>query len=222
MSAAAAAHLACGRSEALLEAAPEASEWLAPGERARLAVTADPRRQRQFLAARWLARLLLSHATGAPASSWTLDAGEAAPPSVRGPHPMHVSIAHSGEWVACACAAVPVGIDIEQVRAGRDVHGLATLSCTPSEQRLLDGAPDAVALFHELWTVKESWLKRRGEGLAPSRLVQLDAQPAADGQSRTWQGEGWWLALCADARPCWWSPEPAPGRRWRVADLRPA
>jgi 4'-phosphopantetheinyl transferase len=216
------AHLACASLSSLEAGIPDPCSWLSPAERARLESTGAPLRRRQFVAARWLARQVLSQAFGGVPRDWSLDAPAQGAPGVQGPKPARVSISHSGEWVAVACRQEAVGIDLEAPRKARDIEGLAQICCTPQEQRLLRDAAHPAAFFHELWTVKESWLKCRGEGVAPSRLVQLQATPHPDGAIATWQGDGWWMALCGPATMYWWSPAPRTGRRWQVRDLRPA
>ncbi|MFL6694946.1 MAG: 4'-phosphopantetheinyl transferase family protein, partial [Ramlibacter sp.] len=183
-----------------------------------------------FLAARWQARWLLARAIGGEPVQWLLDAPDDAPPRVLRRTDLLLSVSHSGGLVATALAAGAVGIDLEVPRPGRDIGGLRALCCTDSEQPLFDGldAERSAAMFHELWTVKEAWLKRRGDWLAPSRLQQIDVAPDEQGEIRTWRGPQWHMALCTDGSlPVrWWTPEPADARRWSVradrAGARPA
>ena len=74
------------------------------------------------------------------------------------------------------------------------------------------------ALFFALWTVKEAWLKRRREGVAPRRLAQLESHPDPEGELRTYGGPGWCLGVTT-AAPRWWTQEPGSSQRWRVEDL---
>ncbi|RYY84030.1 MAG: 4'-phosphopantetheinyl transferase superfamily protein [Comamonadaceae bacterium] len=222
MTEAATARLACERVDALLPQLPAGTGWLSVQEQARLGSMERTGRRSQFVAARWLLRQLLVQAHGGRPQDWPLDAPADAPPRVQGHAHLHVSLSHSGAWVAAAVAAVPVGIDVEVPRRERDVEGLVALCCTPAEQRSFEGlaAAGRHALFHQLWTAKESWLKRRGEWLAPARLVQLEATPHPQGEVRCWRMQEGWLALCVDAgelhcdSPAW---QPA-GRR-RISDL---
>jgi phosphopantetheinyl transferase len=217
-------HLACGRVAALLEDAPQPAGWLSAQEAGRLATMRTPVRRDQFLAARWQARCLLARVAGGHPAQWALDAPEDAPPAVLADPAWHVSVSHSGDEVAVALSRRPVGIDLEVPRRARDIEGLVALCCTEAERRLFAPEEGANVLFHELWTVKESWLKCRREGVAPARLQQLDAARDARGEVRTWAGAGRWLALCADSasEPRWWSEAPPARGAWRVRDLRPA
>ncbi|NML42591.1 4'-phosphopantetheinyl transferase superfamily protein [Ramlibacter sp. G-1-2-2] len=212
-------HLACGGVEAVLASAPLAESWLTDSESARLARLVTNKRRSQFLAARWQARWLLAQAFGGLPHDWPLQAPEDAPPCLAGRADLHLSISHSGSFTACAAGAVPMGLDLEAPPdRRRDVAGLIDLCCTPAE-RLLLVAPQREALFHELWTVKEAWLKRRGEWIAPKRLQELDAKPAEEGDVRTWTGEGWRIALCTQEEATkWHTARPVPVRRWQVAD----
>ena len=106
-----------------------------------------------------------------------------------------------------------------------DIDGIATLSCTRQEQAWLRAQQGQAReqLFHEIWTVKEAWLKRGAEAMAPSRMVQLQlsaCEAAADCDVRTWAHEGWSLALCAPAQVSlrWDAPAPSPRGFWRVDD----
>ena len=209
-------HVACGAVGALLAQAPEG--WLSAGEVARLATFTSAKRREQFMGARWQARCLLAQVFGGDPAAWRLDAPPDAPPTVAGRPDLFLSISHSGDWTACAVAFAPVGLDLEAPQRTRDIAGLVDLCCTPAERALVGQSP---ATFYELWTVKEAWLKQRGEWIAPRRLQQIDACPAIDGDVRTWDGTAWRLALCAGEEPHWWTPAPRASRAWRVQDLRP-
>jgi len=219
VSGAAVVHLACATVAALLREAPPASAWLGPGESARLSALRSESRRAQFLAARWQARRLLAQAAGGTPTEWMLDAPNDAPPLVAGRPDLFLSISHSGERTACALATQAIGLDLEQPRRRRDIQGLVALCCTPREQAMFAGLPENErdSLFHQLWTVKEAWLKRRGDWVAPRRLAQLDCTPAAQGEVRCWRGEDWQLAVTAqDVR--WWTEAPAPSTSWTVRD----
>ena len=226
MSLGCAVHVACGDAAALLAQAAPPKQWLSATETERLAALRSARRRASFLAARWQARWLLAHAFGGDPADWPLDAPHDAAPRVLQRPDLVLSISHSGNIVASAVAPRPVGLDLEQPRPGRDIPGLVALCCTRSERALFGVLPpdEREAWFHELWTVKEAWLKRRGEWLAPSRLQQIEAAAAATGEIRTWRGAGFHVALCVDEAQqlCWWTPEPARSRRWSVvADRAP-
>ena len=206
-------HLACGAVDALLREAGDPA-WLSPSERARLEALA-PEKRRPFVAARWQARTLLAQVLGGVATDWVLEAPSVAPPRVRGRDDLFLSVSHSGDRTACALAGRRIGIDLEQPTPQHDASRLADLCCTPTE-RALFLSPQA-ALFRELWTVKQAWLKQRGEWIAPGRLQLLEATPRPDGAVRTWRGEGWHLAATAhQAR--WWGEEPRATRAWTVRD----
>lgn len=213
-------HLACAHVATL---APGDQNWLSPGERKRLAAFTTQGRRAQFIASRWLARWLLWQVHDVVPRDWVLEAPADAPPRIAGRRDLVLSISHSGDFTACALASQPVGIDLEQPARARDVEGLADLCCTPRERALMAGlAPDArEALFYELWTVKEAWLKMHGEWIAPQVLQRIEALPAREGQVRTWRCSGWTLAVTADTVK-WWSAEPERHQSWRVEDLKPA
>jgi 4'-phosphopantetheinyl transferase len=220
---------ACLPLEMLLAQAPEPAGWLSGPEQAQLASIQSAPRRRQFLAGRWLARLLLSRAAGAPAPAlWRLsDSHDGPPRPLGGVARCHVSLAHSGAWVACAVADAPVGIDVEASGRNRDFAGLMQLAGTSAEQALWAGQPPGsqAAFFYRLWTVKEAWIKRAGGGLAPARLARIATGPCpeASADARAWQDAGRTLALAAGpgAAIDWLAAPPPAAGGWSLDEPEP-
>lgn len=163
--------------------APLAS-WLTPSEAARLQSLGTETRRSCFLAGRWLARRAVQRWLGADALP-ALAVAQSGSCEVLGMPGVHVSISHSAGTVACVASGVPVGIDVESLMCrGRDtlalaetVHGAAqreALAALPADARLLP--------FLQAWTLKEAWLKARGQGLdfALMRSLEFDDDPAGD------------------------------------------
>ncbi|WP_244283341.1 4'-phosphopantetheinyl transferase family protein [Streptomyces flavidovirens] len=116
--------------------------------------------------------------------------------SCGGPHgrpatadgPVHFSLSHSGSVALIACAAVPVGVDVEAVpRPGvvREVAG----ELHPRETAELLALPETgrAAAFARVWARKEAYLKGLGIGLARGlSLDYLGTGPAAAKHPAGW------------------------------------
>ena len=78
---------------------------------------------------------------------------------------VQVNISHSGDFVACAVAPAPVGIDVQV--SSQASPALVRRFFAPEEaQYVMDGEADGQALrFCRIWTMKESYIKRDGRGL---------------------------------------------------------
>lgn len=148
-------------------------------ERIRLEAISHPVRRRQFVAGRVVTRKLLSTLSQDSALDWSLDLSATGKPVLRHRPDVHLSISHSGEWVACAIASVPVGLDIERIEPNRSTDELIKQVCSDEEQSLLQSLPGArrERLFTELWTLKEAWLKRLGAALDVARMRTLRWTP---------------------------------------------
>jgi 4'-phosphopantetheinyl transferase len=87
-------------------------------------------------------------------------------PAVEGHPDMHFNISHSGDYVVCAVSNVLTGIDIERIR--KINFQVAKRYFSDGECNDLFSLPDELQLdyFFTLWTIKESYLKAIGEGLA--------------------------------------------------------
>lgn len=189
--------------------------WLSPAERERWAGFSGAQRRRQFVAGRWLARLLLASTGGADAGSLALavdSEGRCIAPS-----PWRVSISHSGGWIAVAAAREAlVGLDLQVESPGRDWRSLAAFAG-------LQPCPDA-AHFYRHWTLAEAWLKAHPDITSLSTLRGLrwwrePAGPAWHGQV----GDLHW-AFVGAAAPEWvtgllpQSLQPPPGEGWAPLD----
>jgi 4'-phosphopantetheinyl transferase len=154
-------------------------------------------------ARRWMARTLLSEATGRPAADLVL---ERSCDRCGRPHPANPLAGDSGEvwWsasssgglAAVAMAPFRVGIDLERDRESPNWERIAARFYTEAERLAVAGSPPR---FLELWTLKEAYLKAIGLGLAGG-LRSLDCA--------TLSGDGEWRT----------TPD-HPG--WRFASLRP-
>jgi 4'-phosphopantetheinyl transferase len=127
----------------------------------------------QFLVTRALQRRVLSrYAPDVEPRAWTFIAGERGKPSLAPPfsaHGLHFNLAHTKGLVACVLSRRPaIGIDVENVRTRTAPLHLAPRYFTEREAAALTALPEheRPTRFYALWTLKESWLKATGEGLA--------------------------------------------------------
>ena len=140
-------------------------------------MTAQRRRQ-QFLAGRWFLRQCLAQWCGGEASDYVLSAAEDGPPLLMAApfdlnvRPLHVSLSHSADWVACAAASWPMGVDVEDTTRQRDTDALGPM---------IHGAQEAEAVapldastrryqFFARWGLKEAWIKQAPDRPAMSTL----------------------------------------------------
>lgn len=80
--------------------------------------------------------------------------------------PAHFNLSHSGEWAAAAFDTQPIGIDIERLRE-EHLDAIETI-LSEEERSELDRLSGREKLHraHALWTLKESFAKALGTGLA--------------------------------------------------------
>ncbi|RZT39281.1 4'-phosphopantetheinyl transferase [Cupriavidus agavae] len=193
--------------------APPVSRWMSPEELARLAQMRAQQRAEQFAAGRWLARRLLAVTLGGDASEWLLSAAEDAPPVATHTGgavgmPIFVSIAHSGDHLACAVSDMPVGVDIEALQPRQHLGTLIEATTTDAERAALPALLDQsdaearMVAFFQLWTLKEAWIKCHGGSLFPTmmgNLVEAVPAPLASANGLTWRRKDAVLALAAAA-----------------------
>jgi phosphopantetheinyl transferase len=83
-----------------------------------------------------------------------------------------LSLTHAGEVIAVAAADGPVGIDVEPYDEHADHAAVARAMLTADE---LAVAAESRRAFHDLWTLKEAFLKASGLTLDDMRDVDVSA-----------------------------------------------
>ena len=111
------------------------------------------------------AELLTRHAITDLGVPWPggLETEDGGRPYLKGTAGIHISISHSGSMVICSVSERETGCDIEQIKEGRSGRKIAERFFTEAEQEF---AGDDTLKFYRIWTLKESFLKVTGLGLA--------------------------------------------------------
>ncbi len=95
---------------------------------------------------------------------------------------INFNISHLGDYVVCAIDDKPIGIDIEEVKQ-IEYKDIAEDFFTVSEFRYINkqGIGTQLSKFYEIWTLKESYLKCCGQGLAiPLKSFSIDIDKYED------------------------------------------
>jgi len=182
--------------------------WLTSSEQARLDSMRTPRRRQEFLACRQALRTLLARVTETAVAHWRLDAPEGEPPAlnsqrhgVQAAARVHLTLSHSGNYLACGLAAQPLGVDIEVESARftqRDALALASIACSEHEQLQLRSVACAQSrrrLFLQWWSLKEAYFKCLRTGVDYATLQRIECRLATDGavrplaHARSWSGQ---------------------------------
>jgi 4'-phosphopantetheinyl transferase len=147
--------------------------WLSDGERARLDRFRGSDRRHEFLVTRALVRVALSRHAPLRPEEWRFVTGEHGRPAIDrdlglpGGTALHFNLSNTHGLVVCLVAATEVGVDVEHLDRPLDV-ALADRYLSAAELAALRSLPlaDQPRRFLEYWTLKESYLKGRGLGLA--------------------------------------------------------
>ncbi len=99
-----------------------------------------------------------------PLSRQHISYGPHGKPYLRDSPNVQFNISHSGQYVACAVADRPVGIDVQVIGAYRP--DVAVRVCSDEELAGIGASDDPAFEFTKLWTRKEAYLKMLGCGIA--------------------------------------------------------
>ncbi|HEX9998329.1 MAG TPA: 4'-phosphopantetheinyl transferase superfamily protein [Abditibacterium sp.] len=144
---------------------------------------------RRFRTGRALLREILSSFVEEPASQLVIASHSGGKPFLPHHPAWHFNVSHCQNVAFFAVTqGGEIGVDIERVRRDVDIDALAPRLFCAQEQRLLqENEEDAYALFWEIWTLKEAYLKGTGQGLSvplpeldvasgPGRILSRNAQ----------------------------------------------
>ncbi|MGB5324450.1 MAG: 4'-phosphopantetheinyl transferase superfamily protein [Pseudomonadales bacterium] len=113
---------------------------------------------------------------------------------------LHFNLSHSGDWVVAALAPWPVGVDVEHTERKNDVLSVARHYFFGAELAELHSFPEQEQRerFFDYWTLKEAYMKARGEGIAlglenfgfrlcGGAAIELTLRPGLDDDPAAWQ-----------------------------------
>lgn len=119
-----------------------------------------------------LCKQLVAEYSGALLENITIKRTENGKPYLKGKD-LHISISHSGDFVAAAVCKTPVGIDIEVLKEPNLL--VENRLCTESDSDFLNAADGDKALrFYKIWTAKEAYFKREGTGITNLKSVSYN------------------------------------------------
>jgi 4'-phosphopantetheinyl transferase len=128
------------------------------------------RDRRDFVAAHALLRGALSHHGGLSPDGWRFGSDASGKPYLIDRSELQFNISHTRGLVACALSlAGPIGVDVEPIDRERDIASISARNFAPTEVTDLGAVKDGArrqAMFIELWTLKEAYLKALGAGLS--------------------------------------------------------
>jgi 4'-phosphopantetheinyl transferase len=192
-------HVWCARPEELGGDA-EGRRLLAPEELERAARYRFECHRRIAVATRVLLRTVLSRYEAVPPGDWRFVVDEHGRPTIaEGGGSLRFSLSNTDGLVACAVArGVDLGVDVERLRRRAPLE-VADRFFAPAEVAALRALPERARhrRFFDYWTLKESYIKARGLGLAlplekfsisfheGSPRIEIDPSLGDDGAS--WQ-----------------------------------
>lgn len=187
-------------------------DWLSADERERWRRFRFARDRDRYLLARGLQRSVLSrYVPPRHESTWRFEPNAHGRPFIcaeqqlQGHAPLHFNLSHTRGLVVLAVACThEVGVDVEPLDRDGPHLKMADRFFAPSEAEALRALVGAAAhrdRFIELWTLKESYIKARGMGLAlPLDSFAFGLDMADQIGFRTWpsaadESKGWRFGL---------------------------
>lgn len=182
-------------------------EGLSQYRREKLARISNPMAYARSLGAERLLMAALQELDG-PMPPLEITCSEAGKPALQdGPA---FSLSHSGERVLCALSDEPVGADLQQLRPCNPA--LVRRFFTAEEGAWLEAQQERDLAFTLLWSLKESYVKFLGSGIAETHLDSFTVRVLPDGRAwidgssvKLWYAVcgGYVMAVCscADAAP---------------------
>ncbi len=133
------------------------------------------RRRVEWLVGRVLLRQCLAHYTGRSAGSLQFDRTAAGKPTLADAPAFNLS--HGSRWIVCAVAqASDLGVDIDSSARRNRIDDISERYFHPLEQAALAQCESDTLRrqqFFTRWTLKEAWIKARGETLNGASLHDI-------------------------------------------------
>jgi 4'-phosphopantetheinyl transferase len=153
------------------EQSPALVALLEPYELAAQARLIDPQKGHEYFVTRILARIALGSVMGASPASLRFERSPYGKPALEPPGEIQFNLSNTRGLVVCLIArvgGVSVGVDVEARTRGAKIIELAPTVFSTQEQADLWTQPSEKREHYatQLWTLKESYIKARGKGMA--------------------------------------------------------
>ncbi len=179
-------------------------DLLSSGEQERLQRLRFERHRRERLIGTALVRTTLSRYADVVARDWVFERNQYGRPGLPPGQcelPLQFNLSHTTSLVACAVTlGREIGVDVEDLDRPRATMAIADHYFAPPEVRALRAlsAAEQRQRFFEYWTLKESYIKARGMGLAlplrkfffelePNRPIRICFESSLDDDPQSWQ-----------------------------------
>lgn len=186
-----------------IPATPDMLALLNDEERAQQQRFIPPAKRQEYLATRVLVRSVLGAALGVPPQALRFVRNAWGRPALAPDlltAPLHFNVSHTDGLVVCLISGDhQVGVDAELISRAPKLLELAPTVFAPRERADLAALPAALQAERAvtLWTLKESYIKARGMGLAlpldgfafhfADGKIHLDVTPALGDDGACWQ-----------------------------------
>ncbi|MGI9296065.1 MAG: 4'-phosphopantetheinyl transferase family protein [Pseudomonadales bacterium] len=172
------------------------------------------RHRQQFCVSHALTRWVLSHYAAVQPEQWQFEKNSHGKPFVSNPayRDLQFNLSHTeGLQLLAVRRALPVGADVEQRKRRAEGPDIAERFFSAAEVAELRGVPDSdqKQVFFDYWTLKESYIKACGKGLAiPLRhfsysiaqdAIGINFAPERDDEPSDWQ---FWLLAAGGNHTC--------------------
>jgi 4'-phosphopantetheinyl transferase len=147
-------------------------EWMSPDEATKQARFYFPEGRHEYLLTRALVRSVLSKYAAIAPKEWSFIRNQYGRPEIAGPPgapAIRFNLSNTRGLIACLVARdCEVGVDVEDTSRPGSTVTIADRFFSPAEVLALHAQPEANqrTRFFEYWTLKESYIKAKGMGLA--------------------------------------------------------
>ncbi len=135
-----------------------------------------------------LARYAIKNEFGIPIAKQVFSTGEHGKPYLKNHSDIHFNISHSGQYVVCAVADVPIGIDVQKVSEFN--LSVAERVCNEQEITQILTSTDKASEFIKLWTQKEAYVKMLGCGIGMCDLKDIPMN-----KIKSVYLDGYWISI---------------------------
>lgn len=179
-------------------------QLLSPGETERAGSLKIETAKERFIAGRGILREILGGYLGIGPGEVRIATGEHGKPFLaNGGANLNFNLSHSGDmYVLAVATAAELGIDVEEVEAGKPFDDVARLAFSSRERQELLTLPSSdlqAAGFYRCWVRKEACLKACGSGFSlPGNSFEVSPLDNSAAMQTVLCGQNWWHVLDID------------------------